>query len=104
LQGPVVDGFKADGTVNSVIFTPGTKWIATGNWSMFAGNGKMISFITDMAWYNNNGTGSHTHEFQKFVPIGVFISFCYYLLLIDLCFLFLIYKIDMDKISCKDKA
>jgi hypothetical protein len=69
-QGPVADGFKADGTVNSVVFTPGTRWIATGNWSMFAGNGKMISFITNMTWYNNNGTASHTHEFVKFVPAG----------------------------------
>jgi hypothetical protein len=69
-QGPVVDGFKADGTVNSVVSTPSTKWIATGNWSMFAGNGKMISFVTNMTWYNNNGTASHTHEFLKFVPTG----------------------------------
>jgi hypothetical protein len=69
-QGPVVDGFKADGTVNSVVSTPSAKWIATGNWSMFAGNGKMISFVTNMTWYNNNGTASHTHELQKFVPTG----------------------------------
>jgi hypothetical protein len=69
-QGPVVDGFKADGTVNSVVSTPSTKWIATGNWSMFAGNGKMISFVTNMTWYNNNGTASHSHEFLKFVPTG----------------------------------
>ena len=68
-QGPV-QGFKAIGTVNSVIFTPSIRWIATGNWSMFAGNGNIISFITNMTWYNNNGTGSHTHEFLKFVPTG----------------------------------
>jgi hypothetical protein len=66
-QGPV-QGFKAIGTVNSVISTPSIRWIATGNWSMFAGNGNIISFITNMTWYNNNGTGSHTHEFLKFVP------------------------------------
>ena len=69
-QGPVLNGFKADGTVNSLISTPKVKWIATGNWSMFAGNGKIISFITNMTWYSNNGTASHTHEFVKFVPIG----------------------------------
>src|SRR5215212_1881333 len=67
--GPV-EGFRAIGTVNSVITTPSVKWIATGNWSMFMGNGKMISFISNMAWYNNNGTGTHTHEFLKFVPTG----------------------------------
>ena len=67
--GPV-QGFKATGTVNSVISTPSIRWIATGNWSMFAGNGNIISFITNMTWYNNNGTGSHTHEFLKFVPTG----------------------------------
>jgi hypothetical protein len=67
--GPV-EGFRAIGTVNSVITTPSVKWIAAGNWSMFAGNGNMISFITNMTWYNNNGTGSHTHEFLKFVPTG----------------------------------
>jgi hypothetical protein len=65
-----VAGFKAIGTVNSVISTPAVKWIATGNWSMFVGNGKVISFVTNMTWYNNNGTGSHTHEFLKFVPVG----------------------------------
>jgi hypothetical protein len=67
--GPV-EGFRAIGTVNSVINTPSVKWIATGNWSMFAGNGNMISFITNMTWYNNNGTSTHTHEFLKFVPTG----------------------------------
>lgn len=67
--GPV-QGFKAIGTVNSVISTPSIRWIATGNWSMFAGNGNIISFITNMTWYNNNGTGSHTHEFLKFIPTG----------------------------------
>jgi hypothetical protein len=69
-QEPVRNGFKADGTVNSIISTPKVKWIATGNWSMFAGNGKIMSFITNMSWYSNNGTASHTHEFEKFVPIG----------------------------------
>lgn len=67
--GPV-EGFRAIGTVNSVITTPSVKWIATGNWSMLVGNGKMIAFITNMTWYNNNGTGAHTHEFLKFVPTG----------------------------------
>jgi hypothetical protein len=67
-QGPV-EGFKASGTINSLISTSGTKWIATGNWSMFAGNGNIICFITNMIWYKDDGTGTHTHEFQKLVPI-----------------------------------
>jgi hypothetical protein len=65
-----VAGFRATGTVNSVISTPSVKWIAAGNWSMFMGNGKMISFVTNMTWYNSDGTGTHTHEFLKFVPVG----------------------------------
>jgi hypothetical protein len=29
-------------------------------------NGSNSSFTTSMTWYNNNGTGTHTHEFQNF--------------------------------------
>jgi hypothetical protein len=65
-----VEGFTASGTINSVIFAPKAKWIATGNWSMAANNGNLISFVTNMTWFNNNGTTSHTHELQNFIPIG----------------------------------
>ena len=60
------EGFMAKGTINSLIYTPHTKWIATGNWSMNINNGTLTSFGTNMTWFNNNGTSSHTHEFQNF--------------------------------------
>jgi hypothetical protein len=56
----------ANGTIDSLIFAPGTKWIATGNWSMVLRNGNVNSFNADMTWYNNNGTGTHTHELLNF--------------------------------------
>jgi hypothetical protein len=68
-QGPI-EGFVANGTINSIIFTPKIKWIATGNWSMIADNGNLTSFKTNMIWYNNNGTATHTHELQNFRPIN----------------------------------
>jgi hypothetical protein len=55
-----------NGTIDSLIFAPGTKWIATGNWSMVLRNGNVNSFNADMTWYNNNGTGTHTHEILNF--------------------------------------
>jgi hypothetical protein len=56
----------AQGTINSLIYAPQTKWIATGNWSMDVNNGNVTSFITNMLWYNDNGTATHTHEIQNF--------------------------------------
>jgi hypothetical protein len=56
----------AQGTINSLISAPQNKWIATGNWSMDVNNGKVTSFITNMLWYNDNGTATHTHEIQNF--------------------------------------
>jgi hypothetical protein len=52
----------ANETIDSLIFAPGTRWIATGNWSMVLRNGNVNSFNADMTWYNNNGTATHTHE------------------------------------------
>ena len=66
-----------NGTIDSLIFAPGTKWIATGNWSMVLRNGNVNSFNADMTWYNNNnGTGTHTHELLNFKsnPIDVTIK------------------------------
>jgi hypothetical protein len=65
-----------NGTIDSLIFAPGTKWIATGNWSMVLRNGNVNSFNADMTWYNNNGTGTHTHEILNFKsnPIDVTIK------------------------------
>jgi hypothetical protein len=56
----------ANGTIDSLIFAPSTKWIATGNWSMVLRNGNVNSFNANMTWYNNNGTGTHTHELLNF--------------------------------------
>jgi hypothetical protein len=64
-QEPVA-GLTASGTINSLIYAPQTKWIATGNWSMDVNNGNVTSFITNMLWYNDNGTATHTHEIQNF--------------------------------------
>jgi hypothetical protein len=64
------EGFMAKGTINSLIYTPRTKWIATGNWSMNINNGTLTSFGTNMTWFNNNGTSSHTHEFQNLKSSG----------------------------------
>ena len=63
-------GFMTKGTINSLIFAPHTKWIATGNWSMNVNNGSLTSFETNMTWFNQNGTASHTHEFRDFKNAG----------------------------------
>ena len=61
-------GLTADGTIDSIIFAPGIRWTATGNWSMVIRIGSVNSFNTNMTWYNDNGTGSHTHELLNFKP------------------------------------
>jgi hypothetical protein len=66
-QGPPAT-FDAKGTINSLIFVPQTKWIATGNWSMDVDNGNLTAFYTNMSWFDEKGTATHTHEFQNFRP------------------------------------
>jgi hypothetical protein len=66
-KGPPI-GFLSDGTINSVISTPLTKWIASGNWTMNVNNGNVILFATNMTWNNINGMDTHTHEFENFIP------------------------------------
>jgi hypothetical protein len=61
----LLGAIKANGTINSLINTPTTKWIATGNWSLVTTDGGNNSFTTNMTWYTNNGTGTHTHELQN---------------------------------------
>jgi hypothetical protein len=56
-------GLLSKGTVNSVIRTPTTQWIASGNWSLDVKDGNVTLFETKMTWNNINGTDSHTHEF-----------------------------------------
>jgi hypothetical protein len=58
-------GFLSKGTINSLIRTPTSNWIATGNWSMSIDNGSLTGFGTNMTWYNSNGKASHTHEFYN---------------------------------------
>lgn len=57
------NGLLTKGTVNSVIRTPTTQWIASGNWSLDVKDGNVTLFETKMTWNNINGTDSHTHEF-----------------------------------------
>jgi hypothetical protein len=64
-QGPQI-GLISKGTINSLITTPATKWIASGNWSMNVNNGNVTFFETNMTWNNINGTNAHSHEFQNF--------------------------------------
>jgi hypothetical protein len=67
-------GFAANGTIDSVLYIPNVRWIATGNWSMAADNGTLAYFTVNMVWHNNNGTATHTHELQNFQPRGEIIT------------------------------
>jgi hypothetical protein len=64
-SGPPI-GLLSEGTIDSVITTPNTRWIATGNWSMNVINGSLNGFETNMTWLNSSGTAAHTHEFLNF--------------------------------------
>ena len=66
IQNSAQIGFLTKGTINSIITTPTTKWIASGNWSMNVNNGNVMLFETNMTWNNINGTDVHSHEFQNF--------------------------------------
>ncbi|HKR74264.1 MAG TPA: hypothetical protein VJR94_09145 [Candidatus Nitrosocosmicus sp.] len=59
-----IDSFKATGTIHSYIVTPASPWNATGDWTLIVEDGEVISFITNMAWFN--GTTGHTHDFLNF--------------------------------------
>ena len=67
-QGSTTEGFNANGSINSLIYTTRPIWIPIGNWSMSVNNGSVTSFNTNMIWYNNIGTSTHTHEFLRFKP------------------------------------
>ena len=66
IQNSAQIGYLTKGTINSIITTPTTKWIASGNWSMNVNNGNVMLFETNMTWNNINGTDVHSHEFQNF--------------------------------------
>jgi hypothetical protein len=59
-----INSFKGNGKIDSVIYTIGGKWAATGNWNMTVIKGKVTSFKTSMIWRNT--TSSHTHELSNF--------------------------------------
>ena len=63
-----VDGFVANGKINSDIVTATSKWDAAGDWSMVVNNNELVRFTTNMTW--NNATSGHTHEFSGFESEG----------------------------------
>jgi hypothetical protein len=67
--GPL-SGLESKGTVNSIITTPSTKWIASGNWSLNIYNDNVSSFESKMNINDVNGTNSHTEQFQNFRTSG----------------------------------
>ena len=66
-QGPPAN-IAARGTINSLVAVPQTKWIAAGNWSMDVKNGNLTGFLTNMSFFDERGTATHTHEFLNFRP------------------------------------
>lgn len=64
------EGIIARGIIDSLIFTPSATWIATGNWTIGVNNGAAALVTTNMTWYNDDGTASHTHEILNFRPFG----------------------------------
>ena len=70
-QKPVIGppaSLEAKGTINSVIVVPQTKWIATGNWILTINYGNLTGFLTNMSFFDEKGTATHTHEFLNFRP------------------------------------
>jgi hypothetical protein len=66
-QGPPAN-LAARGTINSLVAVPQTKWIAAGNWSMDVNKGNLTGFLTNMSFFDERGTATHTHEFLNFRP------------------------------------
>jgi hypothetical protein len=64
------EGIIAHGFIDSLIFTPTATWIATGNWTIGVNNDNTAVVSSNMTWYNDNGTSSHTHEILNFRPFG----------------------------------
>ena len=64
-QSVVSENFRANGTIDSIIYTTNGNWKATGTWTLTVSEGELTSFDTKMTW--NNGTAHHTHGFGNFV-------------------------------------
>jgi hypothetical protein len=65
------EGIIAHGIIDSLIFTPSATWIATGSWTIGVNNGAVALVTSNMTWYNDNGTASHSHEILNFRPFEV---------------------------------
>ena len=64
-QSVVSEDFRANGTIDSIIYTTNGNWKATGTWTLTVSEGELTSFAADMSW--KNATAHHTHEFGNFV-------------------------------------
>jgi hypothetical protein len=64
-QSVVSEDFRANGTIDSIIYTTNGNWKATGIWTLTVSEGELTSFAADMSW--NNATAHHTHGFGNFV-------------------------------------
>jgi hypothetical protein len=64
-QSVVSQDFRANGTIDSIIYTTNGNWKATGTWTLTVSEGELTSFAADMSW--NNATAHHTHKFGNFV-------------------------------------
>lgn|SRR5215211_309042 len=64
-QSVVSQDFRANGTIDSIIYTTNGNWKATGTWMLTVSEGELTSFAADMSW--NNATAHHTHKFGNFV-------------------------------------
>lgn len=64
-QSVVSEDFRANGTIDSIIYTTNGNWKATGTWTLTVSEGELTSFAADMSW--NNATAHHTHGFGNFV-------------------------------------
>jgi hypothetical protein len=58
--------FLTSGTINSLLTTGNTQWIANGVFNMKVIDGDVDNFVSAMTWYSSNGTAHHTHEIQNF--------------------------------------
>ena len=68
-------GFAANGTIDSVLYVPNVRWIATGNWSIAADNGTLAYCTVNMVYGIITMVPiTHTHEFQNFQPRGEIIT------------------------------
>jgi hypothetical protein len=64
-QSVISENFRANGTIDSIIYTTNGNWKATGTWTLTVSEGELTSFAADMSW--KNATAHHTHGFGNFV-------------------------------------